>query len=96
MHNLGKPIPPEDLPILFEQYKRLKSTQDKTLGWGLGLTTVKDMVDTHHGSINVESDKNKGTTFIISLPKDFRAFTEAAQPNKVEQVPQVPKSNLKV
>lgn len=97
VHNFGKPIPPEEISILFEQYRRLKSSHSKA-GWGLGLTMVKGMVDAHNGSILVESEKDKGTTFIIKLPKDARSFTEkknshrVKQPNHVEQVPQVPKS----
>ncbi len=96
VHNVGKPIPPEDVPILFEQYRRLKSSKNKA-GWGLGLTMVKGMVDAHKGSIVVESDKDKGTTFKIKLPRDARTVVEEnvphqiAKPNHVEQVPQVPK-----
>lgn len=94
---MGKPIPLEDVPILFEQYRRLKSSHHK-VGWGLGLTVVKGMVDAHNGTIVVESDKDKGTTFIIQLPKDGRSIVESrfshkvGQPNEVEQAPQVPRS----
>lgn len=101
IHNFGKPIPSEEVPNLFEQYRRLRSSQDKP-GWGLGLTMVKGMVDAHKGSISVESEKNKGTTFIIKLPKDARSSIEnsvphqADQPNQVEQVPQVPKAETHV
>jgi signal transduction histidine kinase len=97
VHNFGKPIPSGEVPILFEQYRRLKSATDKS-GWGLGLTMVKGMVDAHNGSINVESEKNKGTTFIVKLPKDARTSLEnketqsEEEANQVEQVPQVPKS----
>ncbi len=101
VHNFGKPIPQEELSILFEQYRRLKSSEDKA-GWGLGLTMVKGMVDAHKGSILVESEKSKGTTFIIKLPKDALPITEPQdlkqikQPNQVEQVPQIPKSETHV
>lgn len=96
VHNFGKPIPTEDIPILFEQYRRLKSSKNQA-GWGLGLTMVKGMVDAHAGSINVESELNKGTTFMITLPKDARSLMKKESehqrliPNKVEQVPQVSK-----
>ncbi len=97
VHNFGKPIPKEDVPILFEQYRRLKSAEVKQ-GWGLGLTMVKGMVDAHQGSIFVESDEVKGTTFRIRLPKDIRSNIEhripheAEKPDHVEQVPQISKS----
>jgi hypothetical protein len=77
--------------------RRLKFSKDKA-GWGLGLTMVKGMVDAHKGSIIVESEKSKGTTFIIKLPKDARSSIEpevlskAEQPSQVEQAPQIPKS----
>lgn len=96
VHNFGKPIPPEELPVLFEQYRRLKSAEGKP-GWGLGLTMVKGMVDAHDGLINIESEKNKGTTFIVKLPKDARSSLEKKETHseeeasQVEQVPQVPK-----
>ena len=97
VHNEGKSIPPEDVPILFEQYRRLKTSQEK-MGWGLGLTMVKGMVDSHHGSIFVESSNDKGTTFKINLPKDARDIVEeqfphaVEKPQEVEQVPQMSKT----
>ncbi len=97
VHNSGKAIPKEDISGLFEQYRRLKSSESK-IGWGLGLTMVKGMVDAHKGSIVVESEDEKGTTFIIKLPKDARSTMrekvvhEVEQAHYVEQVPQVAKS----
>jgi two-component system, OmpR family, phosphate regulon sensor histidine kinase PhoR len=37
-------------------------------GHGLGLAYVKRIVDDHHGEVMVESEKGKGSTFIIKLP----------------------------
>jgi len=86
VHNFGNPIPPEDVSVLFEQYRRLKSDGNK-VGWGLGLTMVKGMVEAHAGSIQVESEMDKGTSFIINLPKDS-GLTEV----EVPQIPQVQKT----
>lgn len=71
VHNEGKTIPPVEKAILFQQFRRSRSAEKET-GWGLGLTVVKGMVDAHKGSIHVESEESKGTTFIINLPKDPR------------------------
>lgn len=85
VHNFGKPISSEEIPVLFQQYSRLKSSKVKG-GWGLGLAMVKDMVDAHKGSIAVESDEKTGTTFTIKLPKDIRS-SHIKQQNIGEQFP---------
>jgi len=44
------------------------TTQDVGAGTGLGLTVSMDIITSHDGRIEVESQKGKGTTFIITLP----------------------------
>lgn len=36
---------------------------------GLGLSIVKQIIESHHGKITLKSEENKGTTFIVSLPE---------------------------
>ena len=65
----GIGIPPEDLDRVFEKFYRIKTEQTRSVsGSGLGLSIVKGIVDAHNGSIHVESEVGKGTTFIVSLP----------------------------
>lgn len=59
----GMGIPPENISKLFEP---LFST--KSRGVGLGLAIVKSIVDAHGGTITVESDLGRGSTFCIALP----------------------------
>lgn len=54
---------------IFEQFFRISSTQNKS-GYGIGLALVKYAMKAHGGSVKVESELGKGSTFVISLPKD--------------------------
>jgi signal transduction histidine kinase len=64
----GIGISQEDLPHIFDGFYRGKSGQDVAGGHGIGLAVARQIVDAHSGSITVESELGKGTTFIISLP----------------------------
>jgi signal transduction histidine kinase len=67
----GAGISDEDLPHIFERFYRSdKSRSRKTGGAGIGLTIVRSIVLAHGGSIKVSSKLNKGTEFIITLPKE--------------------------
>ncbi len=69
VHNEGAPISAADLPFLFEQHRRTKSSLESPIaGWGLGLTVVKGVVEAHRGKIQVESAAGHGTTFRLFLP----------------------------
>jgi two-component system, NtrC family, sensor kinase len=60
----GCGIPREDLPKIFEPFFSTKGQR----GTGLGLSVIWGIIDNHNGTINVESELNKGTTFRIRLP----------------------------
>lgn len=71
----GLGINPEDVPHLFERFYRGKYvSQGDIPGTGLGLAIVKEIVDVHGGSIAVDSQLGKGTTFSVRLP--FAAFQD--------------------
>ena len=61
----GSGIPEEDIPRIFEPFFSTKGQK----GTGLGLAIIWGIIDNHNGTIKVESEINKGTTFIIRLPK---------------------------
>ena len=65
--DMGKGISPEELPLIFDRYKRAKIITS-TEGTGLGLFIVHSIIDMHRGKITVESEVDKGTTFKILLP----------------------------
>ena len=68
----GVGIDPEDLPHIFEIFNRGKSTA-KREGFGLGLATVKAILEAHGGRVLVKSELGKGSTFKVILPKERRA-----------------------
>ncbi len=63
----GIGIPADDQPHLFEPYFRASNVGDIN-GTGLGLRIVWDAVELHGGTIQVQSELGKGTTFTIYLP----------------------------
>lgn len=66
----GLGIPPEDLPNLFEQFFRARNvTLAEIPGSGVGLYIVKSIITELKGEIKVQSELNKGTTFVITLNK---------------------------
>ncbi|HEY4755340.1 MAG TPA: ATP-binding protein [Ignavibacteriaceae bacterium] len=60
----GCGISKDDLPRIFEPFFSTKGQK----GTGLGLAVIWGIIDNHNGTINVESEEGKGTTFIIRLP----------------------------
>jgi signal transduction histidine kinase len=66
----GRGIPMEDIPFIFERFFRhSRTTSDRTAsGFGLGLSIVKWIVDSHGGKIEVTSTPGLGTTFTVRLP----------------------------
>jgi signal transduction histidine kinase len=65
----GLGIPKESLPRLFEKFYRVRCDDRKDIiGTGLGLSLVKQIIDVHQGTINVDSEHGNGSTFTFTLP----------------------------
>lgn len=73
VHNSGNPIAQEHHGQVFEYLWRDGSAKDKQ-GWGIGLPFVKNVAESHGGSVAVDSSAASGTTFIIDIPVDCRPF----------------------
>ncbi|HIP93257.1 MAG TPA: GHKL domain-containing protein, partial [Desulfurobacteriaceae bacterium] len=68
----GIGIPKHALPFIFERFYRVEKSRSRELGGtGLGLSIVKLAIDKINGNIEVESEKNKGTTFSLYFPKSI-------------------------
>jgi len=63
----GSGIPPDELGLVFEKYKRGRDSAGVE-GSGLGLFIVKSVVEGHGGSVDVVSTVGDGSTFTIRLP----------------------------
>ena len=68
--NTGKPIPPEDLPHIFERFYRsdkARTQQNQAGGYGLGLAIAHSIVTKHKGTINATSNSASGTKFTVTF-----------------------------
>jgi len=66
----GTGIPAEDLPHIFERFYRGEKSRTRSpdSGYGLGLSIAYWIIENHQGGIEVESEINKGSRFIVWLP----------------------------
>jgi len=65
----GPGIPKEELENIFQLFYQADSGKQK-VGTGIGLALTKELVDLHHGKIDVKSDPIKGTCFSVIFPID--------------------------
>jgi PAS domain S-box-containing protein len=66
----GVGIPREELPRLFERFRRIQGTRSRSHeGTGIGLALVHDLVKLHGGRIDATSVPGKGTTFAVGIPR---------------------------
>ncbi|WP_291530321.1 hybrid sensor histidine kinase/response regulator transcription factor [Bacteroides sp. UBA939] len=87
----GYGIDADALPHIFDRYYQAKGKHQAS-GTGIGLALVKSLADLHEGTLQVESEIGKGTTFI------FRLLTGNTYPNalhkeeKTERIPEEPEA----
>ena len=79
VHNHGPVIAVQDRALLFQPFSRAISVHAAAQrGWGLGLTLVKGCIEAHGGTVKIESEPEKGTTFTLRFPSDARPFQPRA------------------
>ena len=67
--DMGIGIAKKDLPFIFDRFRQIDNSSTRAYdGAGLGLAVTRELVRLHQGSIRVESQFRKGSTFIVALP----------------------------
>jgi signal transduction histidine kinase len=73
----GIGIAEEDIPRVFARFWRSEASRECVSGGlGVGLAITKEIVDQHNGTITVESELGKGTSFTIRIPMSRREVRE--------------------
>ena len=68
----GKGIPDDELATIFDEYRQVKGSDREHKGTGLGLSITKQFSKLLGGSIGVESDVGKGSTFTVRVPVIYK------------------------
>ncbi len=64
----GYGIPVDELPFVFDRFRRVAKHEQMALGTGLGLAITKALVEAHNGTIFVDSQEDAGSVFTVELP----------------------------
>src|SRR5262249_1087733 len=66
----GRGVPASSRPVNFERFHQVHASDSREKGGtGLGLAISKAIVEQHHGSIGVESEEGKGSSFWFRVPR---------------------------
>jgi signal transduction histidine kinase len=70
VEDTGRGIPESDLPLVFDRFHRVDTARSRASGGsGLGLAICRSIVEAHGGTINVASALDRGSRFIVTLPR---------------------------
>lgn len=75
----GIGIDPKKQKSLFQRFETLARYNMLQPSSGIGLSLVRELIELHHGTIEVESQPGIGSKFIVSLPLDRKIFEEDEQ-----------------
>ncbi len=71
----GIGIPEQDIPHIFKRFY-ISSSADQSQSHGIGLSLTNDLLEIHHGKIEVVSQVGEGSVFTIEIPVSESAYTE--------------------
>jgi signal transduction histidine kinase len=82
VHNEGSCIPEQEQRVIFDPLRRaaVKERQESsgTAGLGLGLYIARQIAEAHGGVIDVDSAPDRGTSFVVRLPRKPKASSATA------------------
>jgi signal transduction histidine kinase len=67
----GIGVPEDELPYIFDRFYQVAKPRGVRGGFGLGLSTVKAIIEVHKGKVTVESEEGKGSLFTVYLPLKY-------------------------
>lgn len=67
----GIGIPEDEMDYIFDRFYQAANARNAGRSFGLGLSSVKAIIEEHKGTISVESQYGKGSTFTVSLPLSY-------------------------
>ena len=82
VEDTGVGLAPEDVPHAFERFYLHDRNPDgrARIGSGLGLAIVKELTERMGGTVSVDSEVGRGTTFVVRLPVDTGSRTDELEP----------------
>jgi signal transduction histidine kinase len=92
VEDTGYGIAEHEQRAIFEAYQQSTDARFRASGAGLGLATVKRLVELHGGAISVSSTVGRGSTFVLQLPLATDEDVLDAQENRVSATSLVPDS----
>jgi signal transduction histidine kinase/ligand-binding sensor domain-containing protein/AraC-like DNA-binding protein len=91
VEDTGIGIPASQIDKIFDNYFQADNPYTKDMaGTGIGLYLVKEYTNLHHGTIEVQSEENKGTIFTLSLLKG----NEHLRPDQIIKEPTIPELEI--
>lgn len=85
VRDTGRGIPKDKIDTIFFPFIRVGG-DNKVPGFGMGLAIVHGVVKAMNGTIDVESEMGKGSTFTVSLPIEFSKHEETIIPTDMDNI----------
>ena len=95
IYNSGSYISEEDIPHVFERFFQANNVTNETIGSGIGLNLVNELVNLHHGNIHVHNMEPDGVEFVLRFPLHKTHLTaEELSPRGEEESEYLKKDDL--